>query len=588
MRAFYPHDVLVFVTSWLISLKPIARASYLCGSIFMDDRKRLRLKVVFPFFAATIMVLGMVIGFRLHDTLRSKRDISTVVERNDRLEQLIDLIRQNYVDSINTDGLYSDAIKGILSHLDPHTTYIPADELDAVNDDLSGSFFGIGIEYAIIRDSLQVTFVVPKGPSAIAGLKVGDRIIRVNDTLVAGAGLSSQSIVDKLRGAQNTEVTVVVKSIDTNSLRTLKIIRDEVPIVSVDAGFMLDATTGYIKINRFAATTYAEFAKALKTVKRKGATSLILDLRQNPGGYLEAARDIADEFLDDHKLIVYTKSLHEKQEEYRAVNDGLFEEGKLVVLIDESSASAAEILAGAIQDWDRGVIIGHRSFGKGLVQEQYNLDDGAALRLTIARYYTPSGRSIQRSFTQGKAAYAAAFASRFKDGELIGDTVHINADTQAYYTLVTHRVVYGGGGIKPDVFVPYDSGRVSPQMLHLLVSDYLQESIWDYFSAHYKTLRSYQSSLDFSRNFTGGKEILDGFLKKLPPSNRMLAEKVFQRPQNEAYFLLQARSQIARILFGNNGYYSVSATGDDFIKVALEVLHSPKYNQLIGRKPVHP
>ncbi|MEO6832031.1 MAG: S41 family peptidase [Chitinophagaceae bacterium] len=554
----------------------------------MDDKKRLRLKVVFPFFAATIMVLGMVIGFRLHDTLRNKRDISTVVERSDRLEQLIDLIRQNYVDSINTDGLYSDAIKGILSHLDPHTTYIPADELDAVNDGLSGSFFGIGIEYAIIRDSLQVTYVVPNGPSALAGVRVGDRIIKVNDTLVAGAGLPSQSIVDKLRGAQNTEVDVSVKSIDAPGIRDLKIVRDEVPIVSVDAGFMLDANTGYIKINRFSATTYAEFAKALTAVKRKGATNLILDLRQNPGGYLDAARDIADEFLDDHKLIVYTKSLHEKEQDYRAVNDGMFEEGRLIILIDEGSASASEILAGAVQDWDRGVIVGHRSFGKGLVQEQYNLDDGSALRLTIARYYTPSGRSIQRSFKKGKAAYAAAYAARFKDGELTGDTSVAKEDTQAYYTLVTHRLVHGGGGIKPDVYVPYDSGRISPEMLHLLVSDHLQEAIWDYYSEHYKSLKSYQSSLDFSRNFKGGTDILESFLRKLPPSGRLMATSVFQRPQNRDYFLLQTRSQIARILFGNNGYYAVSATGDDFIKEALQIIHSSKYDQLIGRKPVHP
>lgn len=550
----------------------------------MDEKRSLRLKVVFPFFAASILVLGMVIGFRLHDTLRNKRDISTVVERSDRLEQLIDLIRQNYVDSINSDGLYGDAIKGILSHLDPHTTYIPADQVDELNDNLAGSFYGIGIEYAVIRDTLQVTFVVPGGPSAKAGMKAGDKVVKLNDTLVAGVGLPVPVLVDKLRGAQKSALKLGVLRMGSVGLHDLDMIRDEVPIVSVDAGFMLDASTGYIKVNRFSATTYSEFAKALKAIKRKGATNLIVDLRQNPGGYLEAARDIADEFLDKNKIIVYTKSLHEKEQDYRAANDGFFEQGRLVILIDESSASAAEILAGAIQDWDRGVIVGHRSFGKGLVQEQYDLDDGSALRLTIARYYTPSGRSIQRPFKKGKAAYEADYMARFHDGELTGDSVVRAVDTQKYYTLVSHRTVYGGGGITPDVFVPYDSARITPTMLHLMVSDYLQEAIWDYYSVHFRALQEYQTSLDFSRNFAGGKEIESMFLAKLPPSERMLATKVFQSKDNRDFFLLQTRSQIARILFGNNGYYAVSATGDDFIRKALELIHSPEYNRILSKK----
>jgi len=548
---------------------------------FMEVQRRSRLKVWTPLAAAVIMVLGMTLGFRLHDTLRSKRDINNAVERNDHLEQIIDLIQQNYVDSVNSNAIYGDAVKGILSHLDPHTVYIPAEDLAGVNEDLEGSFFGIGIEYAIIRDTIEVTYVVPEGPSEKAGLQIGDRLIRVNDTLVAGNGINSGKITRMLRGEQRTDVHVLVRSLAELNQRTVSIVRDEVPLVSVDAAFLLDPKTGYIKVNRFSATTYTEFAKELKDLKRKGAANLILDLRQNPGGYLDAARNIADEFLDDQKLIVYTKSLHEKPEEYKAENPGMFEQGRLILLLDEGSASATEILAGAIQDWDRGIIIGRRSFGKGLVQQQYDLENGAALRLTIARYYTPSGRSIQRSFKSGKQAYEEAFEQRFKTGELTGKDSIVKEDTQTYYTLRNHRIVHGGGGIKPDVYVPYDSSHLSPALLNMMVSDGIQEAEWDYYATNLKTLKSFQNIGDFIRGFNEAEQVLNAYLKSLSPSEKMLAGSVLQRKASKDYFILQIRSQIGRMLFSNNGYYSVAAQGDDVIQKALQLIHSPQYDQLL-------
>ena len=549
----------------------------------MEEYRRPRLKVWTPLIAAVIMVLGMVLGFRLHDTLRSKRDIQSVVERSDRLEQMIDLIREKYVDSVNSNALYSDAVKGILSHLDPHTVYIPADEVAGINEDLEGSFFGIGVEFTIIRDTIEVTYVVEKGPSEKAGLQIGDRLIKVEDTVIAGIGITSDKIVKMLRGEQNTAVQVTVKRLSDNQLHTVSIERDEVPIVSIDAALMLDGQTGYIKINRFSATTYSEFAKALKGVKKTGAKNLILDLRGNPGGYLDAATSIADEFLDDEKLIVYTKGIHEQIQKYKAVNTGMFEEGRVAVLVDEGSASASEILAGAIQDWDRGIVIGRRTFGKGLVQEQYDLEDGSALRLTIARYYTPSGRSIQRSFEKGRQAYDEAFEERFSSGELIGQDSLVKEDTQAYYTLTKRRLVHGGGGIKPDVYVPYDSGRLSGILLNIIVSDELQDAIWDYYGSHLGPLKGYHSIAEFSRSFSGETDVLAAYLLALPPSERLMANAVLSRKANKDYLLLQIRSQIGRILFRNTGYYAVSTRGDDVVQRALQILHAPLYDQLIGR-----
>lgn len=549
----------------------------------MEDHRRPRLKVWTPLIAASIMVTGMVIGFQLRDTLRNKRDIKNAVERSDRLEQLIDLISAHYVDSVNTGGLYKDAITGILSNLDPHTAYIPADEVARLNEELEGSFFGIGVEFAIIRDTIEVTSVVEGGPAEKAGVQIGDRFVKVNDTLVAGNGITSDKIVRMLRGEQRSAVSVTIKSLASADLHNIKIVRDEVPLASVDAAIMLDPRTGYIKINRFAATTYSEFAKALKSVKKAGATSLVIDLRDNPGGYLDAAVSVADEVLDDKKLIVYTQGQHEQKQDYTAVNNGMFEEGRLAILVDENSASAAEILSGAVQDWDRGIIIGRRTFGKGLVQEQYDLEDGAALRLTIARYYTPSGRSIQRSFAKGKAQYEADFEARFRNGELTGHDSMAKEDTQAYYTLTRHRLIHGSGGIKPDVYVPYDSGRLSQGLVAILLSDALQNAVWDYYGTHYSALKNYRSIGEFLRSFHDEETVLNVYLQSLSPSEHMIANAVLGRMANRDYLLLQIRSQIARTIFRNNGYYSVNVLGDDVVQRALQIINAPQYLRLIGR-----
>lgn len=547
----------------------------------MDSKKPSGLRVWTPLLFAFILMFGMTLGFNLRDTLRSKRDLGTVIERNDRLEQIIDLINEKYVDTVNKNNLYSDAITGILSHLDPHTIYIPTDELEEVNEDLEGSFYGIGVEFAIIRDTIQVTSVVKDGPSEHAGVETGDQLIKVGDSVVAGTHITSDHIIKMLKGKENTNVVVKLKQPWNDSYRSVTIKRGVVPVYSVDASIMLDSVTGYIKINRFSANTYNEFLTGLKSLKSKGMKELVIDLRDNPGGYLDNAKDIADELLPGNKLIVYTEGRRSPRIEYRTDSKNGFENGKVAVLIDENSASASEILAGAVQDWDRGVIIGRRSFGKGLVQEQYDMADGAALRLTVAKYYTPSGRCIQRSYAKGKDAYAEAFVHRFETGELTGkDTVSVG-DTTKYYT-ANKRIVYGGGGIKPDVYVPYDTAKLTPGMMNLLYSDDVKNLVWDYYRRHRTALMQYKNIREFDKAFKAD-ELVTAFLNMQDPVFRRVVEKVMRHNANYKFFATQLKAQMARILFYSNGYYSITTEDDDAVKKALNVLHGNNYSAIIGR-----
>jgi carboxyl-terminal processing protease len=548
----------------------------------MDDHRPERLKVWVPLLFSLILIAGMVLGFNLRDTLRQKRDIQTVIERNDRLEQIIDLVNERYVDSINKNLLYKDAVQGIISHLDPHTVYIPAEELQDVNNDLEGSFFGIGVEFSIIRDTIQVTSVVEGAPSDQAGVEVGDQLIKVGDSIVAGKNITSERIVGMLKGKQYSRVYVTLRQPITGRIKNVSIRRDIIPLYSVEANIMLDSMTGLIKIDRFSATTYDEFVKAIQSLKKQGMRQLVLDLRQNPGGYLEAATKIADEFLSGDKLIVYTKGKRSTKAEYRAGKPGIFEEGKLVVLVDENSASASEIVAGAVQDWDRGIVIGRRTFGKGLVQEQYDLDDGSALRLTIAKYYTPSGRSIQRSYKQGKEAYQDDILHRYTTGELTGnDTAFRQEDTMKYYTS-EKRIVYGGGGIMPDVYVPYDTSRFTSQLLNILFSETTKNVIWDYFINNRAALEKYKTVQEYNRDFD--VDVLVKRYNTAIKANQLYAlNKLLSNRQYKAYFQLQLKAQLARILFRNNGYYSILLREDNSVKKALQTLYGQQYLALMNR-----
>jgi carboxyl-terminal processing protease len=548
----------------------------------MDGKQSGGFKVWTPLFFSVVMVGGMALGFNLRDTLRGKRDIQAVMQRNDRLEQIIDLINEKYVDSVKTDELYKGAIEGILSDLDPHTSYIPADELEEVNEDLEGSFYGIGVEFYIFDDTMNVTAVVPGGPADKAGVITGDKIIKVGDSVIAGRQIPSDNVIKMLKGRLNSKVSVMLKDPVSNAMKQLTIARGEIPVVSVDANIMLDSKTGYIKINRFSATTYDEFARALKGLKASGMEQLVIDLRQNPGGYLEAAQRIADELLEGDKLIVYTKGIHSKRIDYKTEGLQGFEKGKIAILIDEGSASASEILSGAVQDYDRGIIVGRRSYGKGLVQEQYDLDDGAALRLTVAKYYIPSGRCIQRSYKNGRDAYDEDFMRRFENDVLNGNDSIITDDTARYYT-ANKRVVYGGGGIKPDVFVPFDTARLTPGLTNMLYSEDARRTVWNYYMHHRAQLLQYKTITDFSTKY-GGDELVAGFLKMQDPTFRRAVERVLRNQTNLSYFRLQLKAQLARILFRSNGYYSITTWDDAVIRKAMETMNSTRYSAIIGRQ----
>lgn len=548
----------------------------------MDGKQSGGFKVWTPLFFSVVMVGGMALGFNLRDTLRGKRDIQAVMQRNDRLEQIIDLINEKYVDSVKTDELYKGAIEGILSDLDPHTSYIPADELEEVNEDLEGSFYGIGVEFYIFDDTMNVTAVVPGGPADKAGVVTGDKIIKVGDSVIAGRQIPSDNVIKMLKGRLNSKVSVMLKDPVSNAMKQLTIARGEIPVVSVDANIMLDSKTGYIKINRFSATTYDEFARALKGLKASGMEQLVIDLRQNPGGYLEAAQRIADELLERDKLIVYTKGIHSKRIDYKTEGLQGFEKGKIAILIDEGSASASEILSGAVQDYDRGIIVGRRSYGKGLVQEQYDLDDGAALRLTVAKYYIPSGRCIQRSYKNGRDAYDEDFMRRFENDVLKGNDSIITDDTARYYT-ANKRVVYGGGGIKPDVFVPFDTARLTPGLTNMLYSEDARRTVWNYYMHNRAQLLQYKTITDFSTKYSGD-ELVAGFLKMQDPTFRRAVERVLRNQTNLSYFRLQLKAQLARILFRSNGYYSITTWDDAVIRKAMETMNSTRYSAIIGRQ----
>lgn len=536
-----------------------------------------------PFLFSLVMIIGMILGFNLRDTLRSKRDINTVIERNDRLEQVIDLINEKYVDSVNGDILYKDAITGILRSLDPHTVYIPAEEMQEVNEDMEGNFSGIGVEFSIIRDTIQFTSVTDRGPAAQAGIEVGDQLLKVNDSVVAGNNITSERIITMLKGQQKSAVRLTYKHYNGGGIKVASVTRDLIPIYSVDAAFMLDEETGFIKVNRFAATTYKEFADALRKLKGDGARQLVIDLRDNPGGYLEQVTKMVDELLDGNKLIVFTQGAHTNRVDYNAGEKGLFEKGKIAILIDESSASASEILAGAVQDWDRGIIVGRRSFGKGLVQEPYEMQDRSELRLTVAKYFTPSGRSIQRSFARGRAAYEADYERRVETGDFGAGEPVLASDTTRYFTN-NHRTVYGGGGITPDVVVPYDTLRISSDMRDRLASAELKAAIWDYFLGHRGALK-YRSISDYIDGFDGEDEILNTYLASVNIMHRKRVAKELAAGAVKRYFKSHIKAHIARYLFRDNGYYAVLAQDDKVINAAMSVLDdSQRYSDIISGK----
>jgi len=526
---------------------------------------RKKVQVWLPLLFSLVMILGMTLGYKLRENTSGG---NSFLKNSDRspLQEAISLIQNKYVDNVHLDSLESPAINGLLDQLDPHSIYIPSSDVESMNEGLQGNFQGIGVEFQMIKDTVNVMNVIPDGPSFKAGVEIGDKIIKVNDTFnLTGKKISIDDVRKQLRGSVNSVVTITI--LRNNQQKKIKIIRGNIPLYSLDAAYMINANTGYIKLNKFSETTYQEFMQAIEKLQKQHMQQLILDLRDNGGGIMQEAVEIADEFLNEDKLIVYTQGVHAPRTDYRCSKDGVFEKGKLVVLVDETSASASEILAGALQDWDRATIIGRRTFGKGLVQQQFTLSDGSELRLTIARYYTPVGRNIQKPYDKGKEQYEEELINRFHDGEVvIGDTAKPKG--QAFKTPDGH-LVYGGGGITPDIFVAYDTTMQPREVMQLYVRNTITDFVYNYYVEHRTQLQQYKSPEDLYKQFHFNDDDWQQFVNyanqdsinliKLPASAKIFVTNLME-------------NLLARQIWRTEGYFELSNEKDPMIKKALEVL----------------
>ena len=527
----------------------------------MRNRK---LQVWLPLLLSICMVAGMFVGYRIKGNMPDSGIF--FVEKERPVQEVLDLIKRKYVDNENVDSLGTEAIQTILSHLDPHSVYLPALQLKRVNEDLRGRFFGIGIEFNIINDTINVVNVLEKGPSEKVGLLIGDQLIKVNDSLVAGNNITAEKLRKLLMGDVGEKVTVSV--LRSHAVKTFIITRGPIPLYSLDAAYMITDSTGYIRLNKFSETTYKEFMQSLEKLQKQGMKSLILDLRDNGGGILTQATNIADEFLSDDKLITYTEGAHSPKKEYRCSKEGAFEKGELVVLVNEGTASASEVLAGALQDWDRAIIVGRRSFGKGLVQEQYQLSDGAGLRLTVAKYYTPLGRSIQKSYKNGIAAYDHDLINRFRDGEMTS-LDSIKHTDQKKYTSASGKILYGGGGITPDVFVAFDTASLSKNVMNALMRGTLNRFVYLNFLKHQNTFKTYSSPKIFKDKYIVDEHTLDD-LKIYAQSDSIF----FNLSNKEEKTVLQKQVKVltAREIWRTEGFYEVNNKYDRTVTKALELL----------------
>jgi carboxyl-terminal processing protease len=523
----------------------------------MNNKK---LQIWLPLLFSITMILGLFFGYKMRDNMPGKSFFFT--EKRKPVQEIMDLIKNRYVDEVQMESLADTAIQAMLSKLDPHSVFIPAEELQEVNEDLAGKFFGIGIEFNIFNDTLNVISVLKDGPGYKAGLLTGDKFIKIGDSVVAGKKTSVDTFRKMLRGDRGTKVTITYLRNSQN--KQVTITRDAIPITSLDASYMMTREIGYIRLNKFSSETYREFMKALEELKKAGLQKLILDLRGNGGGILQEAADIADEFLDGDKLITYTEGKHVERQEYRCRRVGQFEKGDLVVLADEGTASASEILIGALQDWDRATIIGRRSFGKGLVQEQFDLSDRSALRLTIARYYTPVGRSIQRPYTNGGKAYYDEVSNRY------GDSALNIADSGKVFKTRGGKKVYGKGGITPDFYVPMDSAGFSKNTALIYHKGVINSFAYNFYLQNQSILKLFKTPNDFIKGFIFSEEDWRQFTSAAAKDSVYLSNI---SAKEKSSISVQIKSYIARQVWRSEGFYEMMNTTDFGIKKATEVLN---------------
>ena len=504
-------------------------------------------------------------------------------EQTLKLARAMALIDAYYVDSTDQAALTEKAIISMLSQLDPHSVYYSSDQVKEMNEGLEGNFEGIGIQFNILYDSIIVISPVPGGPSEKAGLRAGDRIVTIEGENVAGVGISTTGVRKRLLGDRGAQVKVGVFRRGRSAIINVTIIRDKIPVNSLDAAYMLNDRTGYIKLNKFAATTEKEFNDAVTRLRARKMQHLVIDLRGNTGGYLEAAIRISDHFFSEKKMVVYLEGLKTPRQEFVTMGKGNLSESRIVVLVDEGSASASEILSGAVQDWDRGVIVGRRTFGKGLVQNGFYMQDGSMVRLTIARYYTPTGRLIQRPYEDGIENYLRDFYSRYTNGELLSADSISFPDSLRFKTLGTKRDVFGGGGIMPDIFVPVDTAWYSDYYRDLISSSAITEFTLDYVDRNRKSLnRKYDSFEEFREGFSFSDDDIKSFIQRGEKLGVKFDSTGYSTSRGQIDRVL--RGLVARDLWDMSEYYEIVNSDDETIGRALEVISDESfYNRILKR-----
>ncbi len=507
----------------------------------------------------------------------SKAQSPTSQEGAQKFKSVLDYIDYYYVDSTKNKKMVEDAITGMLETLDPHSVYIPKEDLQETNEPLTGNFEGVGIQFNLLFDTITVISPISGGPSEKVGIISGDKIIKIDGKNFAGMKIKNDDVIKNLRGAKGTKVNVSILRSGISELLDFTITRDKIPLYSIDATYMATPTIGYIKLSRFAQTSMVEFAESLRILKAKGAKDLILDLNDNGGGYLNIAFEIADQFLNDGKLIVYTEGLKSPRKTYEASGKGEFEKGRLIVLIDEGSASASEIVSGAIQDWDRGLLIGRRTFGKGLVQNQFNLPDGSAMRLTIARYYTPVGRCIQKPYDGKIENYYKDLNNRFKHGELT-NVDSIKFPDSLKYVTPNKKIVYGGGGIMPDIFIPIDTTKSSTYYTNLIRKGILNQFTLSYLDKNRKDLfAKYPTFEEFKKKFSITDDIMNALIASAEKEKIKKDEKGLAISGD--LLKLQMKALLARDLWKNDSYFEIINEVNDAYQKALDVFKNDTFKK---------
>ena len=525
-----------------------------------------KITIYLPILFALVLIFGIIIGIRLVPRDTVKGNIFSVdFSKYSKVGDVLRHIKRDWVDTVNLEKL-EDAIIEILENLDPHSQYISANEFDQANEYLEGNFEGIGVQFRIEKDTAMVIIPIAGGPSDKVGVKVGDRIVIVDGDTVVGSEITSENIMKRLKGKKNTKVNIQVFRRGESQLLEFNITRGVIPTYSLDIAYMIDANIGYIKLSKFSSTTSEEFSDALSKLLNEGMTKLILDLRNNAGGYLQAAIDVADEFLVDKQLIVYTEGKNRATKYAFATKKGKFEQEPVIILIDEGSASASEIVAGAIQDNDRGIIIGRRSFGKGLVQEQITLFDGSAIRLTTARYYTPTGRSIQKPYGNGREEYFNEFHQRFVNGEVFhADSIHFD-DSLKFFTK-KGKIVYGGGGIMPDIYIPIRNAKELVYYNRLIGRGLIYDFALDYTDANRNSLNQYDNLRKFADNFKVSEAMFNDLISYADSQGLERDTKSINAMKEDIKALLKAL--IGRNILDNEGFYPTFNEKDEILQEAI-------------------